>query len=189
MEVFDPDAQGGEFDEGQKSYPGLVERVATPELLELRGEVLDPIAGPISRFVVLDRLAPVLLGGDDRQSPVQEQPGPEMVGVVAAVSHHASTSQPRSLQQRGHSGQIVTLLAGQGEGERQPVRVLSRCGAWSRSRRVSARVRPLRCAAPLARLAPTACWWPHITVETSIWTRSRATPALAMAAKTASNTP
>ena len=74
VDVFGPDAQSGEFDKGQERSGGLiVTGCDTSEPLQLRDEPLDAVARPISCFIMRHRLAPVLLGRNDGQGPMQEQ--------------------------------------------------------------------------------------------------------------------
>jgi hypothetical protein len=147
--VLGPDAQGGQFDEGQERGSGLViARRHAPELLQLWDEALDAFACPVGLSVVLDWVAPALLGRDDGKGSAQEKVGAEVVRVIAvsAITRVRASGAPSS-----SSGTAVRSWRFPRLRQRQAEARMHRrgCGAWSRSRRASARARPLRFAAPL----------------------------------------
>ena len=75
MDVSGPDDEGGEFDEGKEQGRSLVVAGGhAPELLQFGDKALNYVARSISLPIVLDWLAPVLSGRDDRQGAVQEEP-------------------------------------------------------------------------------------------------------------------
>jgi hypothetical protein len=65
-----------------------------PELIALRDQVLDLVAAPICAFVVHAKFAAVLPGRDDEQRSMEEQPGSEIIVIVAAIGHNQSAGEP-----------------------------------------------------------------------------------------------
>lgn len=84
-----PQLRGGECQEAKEGDGGLVvSGCDAPELLELVEHALDPIAVLVGTVVAGDGLFAVGLGRDDRQNPLEQQAGADIVAVVALVGQH-----------------------------------------------------------------------------------------------------
>jgi hypothetical protein len=180
-----PEACGGEMDEGEEALGRLVvARRHRPELLELVDQPFDPVPQPVQLAVERGGLLAHRVGRDHRQDAAHQQLLPDPVRVVAHVADQAARAGGEVLDQSREGAGLVRLAGREDQGERQAARVAAQVELGREPATGTAQRLVL-----LPPLAPAACWCARTVVLSSICTRSSAAPLPARAAKSASNTP
>lgn len=124
VDEAEPEARGGELDQGQVARGGLVVAGGDgAELLELVVQPLDPVPQPVELAVERERLLADRMGRDHRQHAVEQQVLPDPVGVVAGVADQAARARGEVLDQRFEDAGLVRLPGREDDGQRQAVGV------------------------------------------------------------------